>query len=69
MPNLPLCKCGYPLAHDGDCASCRIRKEEKLPDDAKCGTCKYWNGMRCCLMGSKGICTCWEREEGVNAEI
>ena len=59
MINLPLCRCGWPL-HDGECAACRVRKAERLPEHAKCGNCEHWNGMRCCLMGSHGVCTEWK---------
>ena len=60
MINLPLCPhCGWPL-HYGECAACRVRKAERLPEHAKCWNCEHWNGGRCCLMGSHGVCTEWK---------
>lgn len=60
---MDICKdCGWPL-HDDGCSACRVRKQNKLPAAARCETCKYWTGMRCCLMGKHGICTEWKEGE------
>lgn len=53
--------CGYPVAQDATCNSCRVRNEAGLPSDANCGTCNYHTRMRCALMGKHGVCSTWTR--------
>lgn len=57
------CKvCDYPLAFDGHCSSCFVRKSHRLPADARCRTCKQWTKLRCCRMGPNAVCASWRRK-------
>ena len=56
--------CGYPLAVDGICDACNIRRVHHLPSSACCENCEYFPTPRCCLNGRHGVCAVWSKTTG-----